>query len=289
MTVLGGVTLVIEKGMHAGARERSNTGVLSVGSDINNDVVLLGDNLAAHHVSISVVDSWRGTVRIEAKDESILLQDGRIIKNGRYLDVAMPVRFQAGGAEFSVQSSRNTASLKRFAVPAIGLLALALVLPSIIGLVSGGMRRLPSPSSMATSLTPDVSPAALETWQEKLREKIRETGLVGQVSIERGASGNLVATGATDSNAADKWRDVLKWYDAQAAGPLLVNNVARGDTPTTMPSFRAVWVDARPQVVLMNGQSAGIGDLIPGGWKIESIEVSGVLLSRDGRTARVTY
>ena len=47
--------------------------------------------------------------------------------------------------------------------------------------------------------------------------------------------------------------------------------------------------DTKPQVVLLNGQSAGIGETIGGGWKIESIDTQGVLLSRDGKTARITF
>lgn len=289
LTLLGGLTLHVNKGSHRGARFPARNGRLSVGSGLDNEAVLLADNLAPAHFTLNLIDSWRGVLRVEAKDQAIRTRDGKSVDAGRYIDLKMPAHFQAGDAEFEVVAPKDTAKIRKFALPVIALLALAILLPSLVSLISGPFRHVPTLPSPLELTAPLTDAGSLEKWQEQLREKVREATLGGQVMIERGPTGNLVAVGSVDPASLEKWRDVLKWYDALGNGPLLVNNVSKGEANAVLPNFRAVWVDSRPQVVLSNGQSAGIGDTIPGGWKIEAIDNSGVLLSRDGRISKVAF
>jgi hypothetical protein len=221
-------------------------GALTIGSALDNDVVLISDNLVPHHARVAISDAWRGMIRIEAKSAAIRALDGRIVEQGRYLDLAMPACFQAGGAEFRVSQLHDLSRARRFALPVVVLAALALLLPSITGAVTGLFR---SPATTIAGLEQPALPAIpgadqLEKWQEMLRARLRETGLTGQVSIERGGSGNLVATGSVEPANTEKWRDVIKWFDAQAGAPLLLNNVARGEQNAVLPAIRAVWLDA---------------------------------------------
>lgn len=289
LALAGGLGLVVEKGMHAGATASSRNGVLTIGSNLENDVVLISDNLVPHHARISISDAWRGILRIEAKGAPVRAADGRVVDQGRYLDLPMPARFQIGGAEFRASPAHDIKQARKFALPVLVLAGLALLLPSITGAVTGLFQ---GPSSLIASQAPApimVSSEQSEKWLEALRARLRETGLTGQVSVERNGAGGIAAQGTVDPASLDKWRDVIKWYDTQAGAPLLLNNVTRAEANAVLPAFRAVWLDAKPQVVLLNGQTAGVGDTIGGGWKIDAIDPSGVILSRDGRTSKVAF
>lgn len=289
MALLGGLRFAVEKGMHAGAKLASPATAMTIGSAAENDVVLLGDSLAGKHVRLSVINPWRQLVRIEAQQQPVSLADGRQIAAGRFLDVALPVRFKAGTAECRAESIRQLTALRRYAVPAAVLVLAAFVLPSLTGLFGASPSIGRQTSASATFNSAMTGDASSEKWQASLSDRLKTSGLGAHVSVERGASGNLVAVGSIEESQTEKWRDVIKWYDSQGAVPLLVNNVTRSGIQTVMPQLRAVWFDTKPQVVLMNGQSAGIGDVIGGGWKIEAIDAQGVLLAREGKTARITF
>ena len=290
LALAGGLTLVVEKGMHAGATTSTRAGALTIGSALDNDVVLISDQLVAQHARLSIGDAWRGLLRIEAKGGPIRTADGRIVDKGRHVDLTMPAVFQAGGAEFRVEAAHDLKKARKLALPALILAGFALLLPSIAGVVTGLFR---APAALIASI-PDgsaigVAAPTAEKAVEMLRGRLREQGLTGQVTIERGSSGNIVATGVVEPQNLDKWRETIRWFDAQGGGPLLLNNVTRADQPTLLPAFRAVWLDAKPQVVLLNGQTATVGDTISGGWKIEAIEPGGVVISRDGRTSKIAF
>ncbi len=293
--VLGGLVFRVEAGTHAGATVTSSRATLTVGAALDNDVVLIGDNLAQHHGRLGLADSWPPRVRLEALDGPVEIPGGRMLQQGHVIDLPLPLSFRMGTAECSVSGRREPASLMRKSAPLAALvLALLIVPPVLSGLFSGvsglfSSSPVPGPAVTTTNGSSPTDPAATQRWQEQLTNRLRMAGLAGQVSIERGGGGNIVAVGEVDETATEKWRDVLKWYDAQGSGPLLVNNVVRTGGQTALPGIRTVWLDANPQVVLANGQSAGVGETITGGWKIEAIERAGIVLSREGRTARITF
>jgi hypothetical protein len=289
-SLTGGLRFRVDRGVHAGAVHVSPNARLSIGAHADNDIVLIGDALAPHHMHVRVKDPWRGIVRLEAHGQAVDLPDGRRIEIGHFIDAPLPVRFRLGEAECSLDSVRKINAYRAYALPAVGLLAAAILLPSIAGLfTSSGAHFTPSASVTTTSANSGAMPADVAVWQEKLNDHLRQAGLAGQVSIERGSTGNIVAIGAIDDASLAKWRDALKWYDSLGAGPLLINNVTRGAAPLNLPAIRTVWLDTNPQIVLQNGQSVGLGELAPGGWKVEAIDPSGVLFSREGRTAKVPF
>jgi len=300
--LMGGVRLVVEEGLHAGAKTTIKSGSFSLGSNEKSDVVLLADELAAHHAHITLLNPWTGRLRVEAQDQPIRTIEGQVVENGRYIDLTLPAKFQAGKAEFRVESVQDMSRIKKIGVIAGAIALAALVLPSITSFFTYRPEAMmmdvaPAPSSIfgntglgrQTTTQPVKDSLSLDQWRGNLQDKLGAAGLIGQVSIEKGSTGNLVAVGTVEPQSLEKWRDVIKWYDSQSGAPMLVNNVTRGDVAVQIPTFRAIWVDAKPQVVLTNGQTANVGDTISGGWKIESIDSNGVLLTREGRSTRVAF
>ena len=287
----GGLAFSVEKGAHAGANAKSPSGRFSIGSGLENDIVLLADQLGPNHARISLIDAWRKRVRIEAEDRAVQLGDGRRIEAGHYADIALPARLRLGTAECQIDTARDTGGLKRFVVPAALVLGAMIILPMLAGAIglTGPKSSLPSPAIVVANSLAGSDGANVAVWQGRLAERLGAAGLSGQVSIERGPSGNLIAVGVIDEAVTEKWREIVRWYDAQGNGPLLVNNVTRSGTNTELPAFRAVWLDNRPQAVLQNGQTAGIGDTVTGGWRIEAIDATGVTLTRDGRAAKLAF
>jgi hypothetical protein len=290
LKLMGGIRLIVTEGLHSGARIVLREPSFSIGGSERNDVVLLADDLAPVHAGVAVINPWLGKLRIDAQEQPIETLDGRIIDAGRYVEMTLPAEFRVGRATFRLESVKNLAKLRRIILTGLALAILLPFLPSLIQISPGPIQ----PSILGIPQRPPIqtiradSPG-LDTWQSLLTDRVTRSGLTGQVRIEKGPSGSLIATGSVEPQALQTWRDILKWHDIQAGAPPLVNNVTRTEAQTEMPSFRAVWVDAKPQIVLNSGQTATIGDTIPGGWRIEAIETSGVTLSREGRKVKIGF
>lgn len=297
LAAYGGLTLRVTQGVHAGATMTASGPSLEIGSGLANDVVLIGDRLSERHVRLSLSEVFPPRIRLEAIDGPVRLADGRALRPGHHLDLPLPLRFQAGGADCVLEGRRDLSALLRKAAPvAAVVVGLALIPALVSGLFSGASSLFgaaaPTYQPVATSAADGgraVDPGVQQRWQEALQARLRDSGLGDRISIERGASGSLVAVGDVEDARVDAWRDIVKWFDAQGAGPLLVNNVTRAGAGASLPGLRAVWLEGTPQVVLSNGQFAGVGDTIGGGWRIDSIDKSGVALSRDGRVTRLTF
>lgn len=292
LRAIGGLVLTVEAGRHAGARLWRSGDRLAVGSDLANDAVLIADQLAAQHFSVTIADILRGIVEIEAIDDTITLENGRVLRPGQSWKRPMPLRFRAGQAQFRVEPARRVQDVVpggRKTILAIGAVAALAIGISLLSSISSAISGRSSLAGFGANASLSAGESAVQTARNALMEQIRQAGIPGDIQVEAGPSGTVIATGTVDPAGLEKWRDVLKWYDTRPDSPLLVNNVSRGTANAQTPQFRSVWVDGNPHVVLATGQTARAGDTVPGGWRIETIDRNGVVLVRDGRSMRLTF
>lgn len=285
----GRASFRVVDGHHAGAELALNGGTVTIGADLGNTIVLLDPGIAARHVSIELKSGLVPALRVRALEGPVHVNGNKYIEIGQYADLQLPARLVLAGitTEFvpSVDYLQTAKRLAPYALYGVGGLLLFLMLSSAISSIGASFSSMP-PSAISSDV---ADPGSALHWREQLGRRLAEAGLGTFISVESGSLGNLVATGEIDGQAADRWREIIKWYDAQAAAPLLVNNVTRGQGVTSAPSVRAVWFDARPQVSLDDGRSVGIGDTTPSGWKLEAIEDGSVTFIRDGKSVKVAF
>ena len=292
LRLMGGLVLTVDAGAHAGARLHNAQGQISVGSALTNDAVLIADGLAAHHFRISVADPWQARIQLAAVDAVVQLDVGTKLRPGQSQTIALPATFVAGGATFRVELARHWQDVvpggKRSLIAVAALVAVFFAMNALSSL--GGLFMSPADSGpLGQQISSPQPPSAVEEARAAFRDRLNKSGLGSDVQVEVGPSGTLVALGNVSAANVEKWRDVLKWYDSRPTSPLLVNNVTRATQATDVPQLRSVWVDVNPQVMLSSGQTARVGDTIAGGWRIEAIDQRAVVLTKDGKTTRLTY
>jgi hypothetical protein len=289
---LGGLMVTVEAGAHKGARLVHHGDAVRIGSDLANDAVLIADGLAARHVRISEIDPWRSTILVAAEDEPVMAPLGKVLRNGQSRRLELPALVQAGQATIRIEMARRWQDLmpqgRRTYIAVGAVLALVVGMSAVSSLF-----RLADPSayssSFETARLPGTGGKSADAAREALRLELDKAGFGSEIRLEMNPSGSLVAAGTIDPSQAAKWRDILKWYDSRPNSPLLVNNVTRSAQMAEMPQLRSVWVDSSPSVVTSTGQTVRVGDTITGGWQIESINRNGVVLTKDGKSTRLTF
>ena len=53
--------------------------------------------------------------------------------------------------------------------------------------------------------------------------------------------------------------------------------------------IRSIWMEPTPAVQTDDGARRGVGDVLPGGWAISSIEQGALTIARDGQSLTIRY
>jgi type III secretion protein D len=282
------VLLRVLDGPQAGIETVLPPGRFRIGRDLANDIVLADPSVAPAH-ALLLVDA-RGA-RLQP------LVAGQAMPRGR-IAPGQPVEFRLGetrlglevGAAFDPAPSpwRRLPLLGAAAAIVLGLASAAL---TSVALAPGMAHPAEAPRAPASPAPhpPAAAPALTEAAQA-LADRLAEAGLAGAVTVTLSA-GALVARGTLPPEAMTAWRSVQEWYDgAHPAGPVLLRDVAAArlaDRPRLM--VQAVWTGAMPYLITADGERYAEGAVIDGGWTIERIEASRILLSRAGRTVTLGF
>lgn len=154
----------------------------------------------------------------------------------------------------------------------------------------------PSPvEAQATPAEADAAPIAVaavevdtpERAAEALAAAAAEAGLVG---LEIEARGEVVRVGGrrAPEQAAD-WSRVRQAFDGRWSGrvPLIVDVE---EVATAAPiAVASAWLGDAPEVTTRDGAVFGLGDEVPGGWRIEEIRAGAVALARGRQNVVIEF
>ncbi|MEM6666333.1 MAG: hypothetical protein AAF638_08015 [Pseudomonadota bacterium] len=299
----GALTVTVEGGAHRDAHQRVDGGPVTIGSGLDNTIVLFGDALPDCNAQITMTDELFGKGEITAIDGPVLLPDGSLLDTGDARAVKLPCTIRCGDIPVTIAPAMD---LDGFWTKLIS--GLLLVAAFVIGmhLVSSLPRVLPSTSSAGAEIVGDIRSSVdrLMTGEARrgglmrraeadplsaLSTRLGDAQLNGPVQLQQTSTGAIIATGLLDDAEMQRWRGVLQWHDLQTSAPLLVNNVKLGDGEADLPEIQSVWMGDDPHVVLKGGEMAREGERLAGGWTLERITGEGIILNQDGRRISVTF
>ncbi|CAN7145475.1 hypothetical protein LJR090_000166 [Bosea sp. LjRoot90] len=285
------VGLLIEGGLHQGARLKLDSGSYRVGSAADCDIILHDDGVATQHAVLRIVD---GELRLEAVGGAIALdpERRRILPAGSGVKPTLPATVWIGQARLKLTGGAMAKGKGgRMATIAVsGVVAVA----GLIAAYAMASRPSAAPllaadgSAAATTITRaagDQVPAAAEG----LRRTLAAAGLSG---IAVTASGERVlASGAIESGQAQAWATVQQTFDAAHGGRIQLGSevrvAQREDGPKV--ALQAVWLGEHPYVLTADGGRHHEGAFLDNGWTIRSISKDGVTFVRGERNFTLTF
>jgi hypothetical protein len=189
--------------------------------------------------------------------------------------------FQRAGQMF-----RNVKAPMSFTTP-MALLFVAIAIGLTAWFSSGGAPppieySYSIPQRSAPSIAAVSAAAKLETPDEaanELNRLFRAADLASQISAA--SDGSLVlVTGAVDSRAETRMNEMLRLVGSRTR--ITIRSAVRPDTTTLIDAISGVELQPARYIVLKDGERYRVGDLMPNGWSVESIEDRQVVIVRDG-------
>lgn len=285
------VRLLVEGGLHEGARLKLDSGSYRLGSASDCDIILRDDGVATQHAVLRIVD---GELRLEAVGGAIVLDPGRrrVLPAGSGVKPTLPATVWIGRARLKLTGGAAT----RGNVSAVAAIAIAGFVASA-GLVAAyAMTSRPStaPSIAAggRAESPAVARAAgdpVPAAAERLRRGLAAAGLSG---VAVAASGERVlASGIVEPAQAQAWSAAQQAFDAAHGGRIQLGSDVRVAQREEGPkiALQAVWLGEDPYVLTADGGRHHQGAFLDNGWTIRSISEGGVTFVRGERSFTLTF
>lgn len=289
----GAERLFVLSGELRGVSVPLGKGTFRVGSSNDCDVILLSKSETDSEASFTPSDDGKlfatdpvGDVRIGRKTlaagKRLVVKPGTPVKVG---DTKLMLAESIDGADRSEKllSRRYT----QF-VCAISIMAFV----SFVGvyeLLSGRNTVLATPIyptvQGATYLGPSDFVSAAEETQKQL-DSVKLSHILASADDDVGTV--KVRGRLRESEIAD-WKTVSSWFDTVYGGSIMMDAefVSVSDAITLPFSISAVWTGRESRLTLHDGSQRHLGELLPGGWKLEKITPKQITISKSGESLMV--
>lgn len=285
------VGLVIEEGLHEGARLTLESGSYRIGSASDCDIILHDDGVATQHALLRVI---AGELRLEAVGGAVALdpERRRLLPAGSGVKPMLPATIWIGRARLRLTGRGGAARLgmRGAAIAASGLLLVAgafvvhAVTPPPAAVSPAVAEAGGSSAVIARAPGGQVSDAAAQ-----LRRMLAAAGLSGVAVTASGE--RVLATGTIEPGQAQAWTAAQQAFDAAHGGRLQLGSEVRvahrQDGPKV--SLQAVWLGEQPYVLTADGGRHHQGAFLDDGWTIRSITKEGVTFVRGERNVTLTF
>lgn len=314
-------TVFIETGLHAGAVQRLEPGLYTIGSELDSDVVLSDPGVESVHAILDFGDTG---LRLEPAKGAIAIhgESGRL-EPGDERHLTLPAKFSIGDTTISIRAPKDAMKLrvrKRYAMAGMAAAVLGVVGLYAIGPLSGsfapppgsevagGQHRglpetvigqadttlqdrpapveplLPGPAATAPKLDPVVT---VDIAAQELRSRLAASSLTSIEVIVR--KDHLLAKGTAEAERMADWQSVQMWFDGEYGRDVsLVPQVepAEKAKPPAL-AIEAIWAGETPYL-MAGGRRYFEGAKIGDGWTIESIKPEQITLSRGDQSFSIT-
>lgn len=284
--------LLIEGGLHQGARLSLDSGSYRVGSAADCDIILRDDGVAPQHATLRIVD---GEMRLEAVGAAIALdlQRRRILPAGSGVKPILPATIWIGQARLKLTSGVKTKGGRGGWMMALAISGVV----AVTGLIAAyAMASRPSPASFVvmdrSAASTTVARIAMDQAPmaaEELRRMLAASGLSGIVVTASGE--RVLASGTVEASQAQGWAAAQQAFDAAHGGRIQLGSEVRVAQREYGPkvTLQAVWLGENPYVLTADGGRYHQGAFLDNGWTIRSISTDGVTFARGERNFTLTF
>jgi hypothetical protein len=294
----GEYSIRISTGRHAGASIALVPGNYVLGAGADADIVLTDDGIEANHLELRL---GRGICRLRSLDGSVRVSE-RLLGLGARAEIKLPSEFHVGAVTVVLSPPASLPAPPRHRGRLLAGAGAIAVLCCVGGLVLWGQSAfgtnvasamgLPGRSAVAerTPAGRMAPPAAGSSASggaaaaaAALAARLSSVGMGGLIAVR--AAGNTVeASGSIQPEGKGDWTDTQMWFDETYKGQFTLMQQVRVEAGAASPklAIQGIWAGAEPYVISGDGEKFGIGGVLPGGWRIETIERQQVVVSRHG-------
>lgn len=291
-----GVVLNIQSGLLEGSERFLDNPSFTIGSDTTADIILLDDGIAPTHAMFSISRSLLGvTIAIRALADGVVVNDVPLgIEETTHSQ--QEIQFTLAGIKLNICDSKgytyqlqgsedhlvenSVESESNKSVKPTALAISAVVCFSLSALLFTYSFEQNSPDDNTPVNIEIQSDEGRDKFLLQLKQKIKDSDLDNLLEAKKKGLNGIEVSGRLQKSSENKWLTVLKWYDAQSNPPMLFNQVNRVSEKNSLPNIRYAWFGDSPYIVLQNNQKLDVGEVTKSGWKVDTIDDKGIMLSQ---------
>jgi hypothetical protein len=292
--------LIVENGVHQGARAVLAEGRTLVGSSADNDIVIsdLRDGGAAFtldHRGRDMVLQANAAVELPGRKPLAPRQSRRCASSIRFTSGGVTLRLEIAGAGPGSAVSSTRTRFRAYLVISASLVLAVMVLSAAASFSAAPAvvqsndapettGSIPATAREAVTSSHQRQAAAIESLQQHLAAVD-----LGSLVLTARPDGSIEARGQISRDQQATWREVEHWFDSLAGRRVvLVDAVSVGAAPQPL-AIQAVWPGHNPYVIDGDGNKHFIGSTLPSGWTVAGIDESHVLVKRGQQTLAVRF
>jgi hypothetical protein len=297
--------LTVKSGLHAGVVQQLPAGDYTLGGGPTADILFSDPGIGAEHVAVTLKSSLFGAQAvIRAQFPGVAVNGQRINDASQSRTTRLPVDVQFGDIRVAF-AGRPEAPLSPMLLGGVSAAVLVLFLAGAI-LIFGPKPRPPevapatavaeAPSAQRvteTRLAPAkvLAPSTSSDFAlQELRQRLQETQLSYQIRTT--LDGNTIqATGAVGGEDRTRWQEVRYWYDQTYGTNVPMHSTVELNAQPGEQGLQisAVSLNTPSYIVTRTGTRYLEGDNLTGGWILEKIEDSRVILRRDSEKLVISF
>jgi hypothetical protein len=143
---------------------------------------------------------------------------------------------------------------------------------------------------------PEVQPAALLSGSIRslvassiARKALADHGLSGQLSVLRGAGDPITINGDLPADMRQQWRLARAEIDALSEDAVILYEFEMSSGMPKIPAISSVRLDVNPGLIFADQTELQVGDILPGGWRLDEINDVGFQLTRQDKSVLIEY
>ncbi len=320
-------TVFIETGLHAGAVQRLEPGLYTIGSELDSDIVLSDPDVAAVH---AILEFDEAGLRLEPAKGSVFVHgETGLLEPGdeRYLN--LPTEFSIAETKISVRAPKDAVrarNQKRYAIAGMASAVLFVIGLYVIGPLSSSFSPVPMSSIADNAATPERMQASVsepDVAQEEIQSAPKTTspdmsppsqppteaedGMAASMDMAAGAlrdrlaaedldsinvvvrQDHLVARGTAAPEQMPGWQTVQMWFDGEYGGAVSLISEVSASEKVEPPklAIEAIWAGDDPYI-MAGGRRYFEGAKIGEGWTVEQIRPEQITLRRGDQSFSIT-
>lgn len=310
--------LTVKSGLHAGVVQQLPAGAYTLGGGPTADILFSDPGIGAEHVGVELKNSLFGPIAvIKAHFPGVAVNGARVADASQMRTVRLPVDVQFGDIRVSFSGGADaplspvllgglTAALAVLFLgaailifgpkprpPTIAPATVVAEAPTARTQRETRLSEPPPPADVRLSAARPQQPAmptAPSFVLSELRKRLQEDGLAFQ--IQSSLDGDTIrVSGMLSSQDRAKWQQTRYWYDQTFAASVPLTSAVEISARANEQGLRisAVSLNNPPYLLTTDGKRYAEGDDLAGGWRIEKIEDTRVVLKRDTETMSVQY